>query len=105
MRIKLEKHGLSFHPLYGVWSNMKSRCNKNNWKGFDWWSRGIKVCDEWNHFIAFYSWAIKNGYNKGLTIDRIDNNGNYEPSNCRFTSYSVNNSNTRNSVIYKNLNI
>jgi hypothetical protein len=83
------------HPLHDVWSSMKVRCNSNRPSYESWNGRGIKVCDEWNNFLPFYNWAINNGYKKGLTLDRINNNGNYEPGNCRFTTYSVQNSNKR----------
>jgi len=87
------KHGLMDHPLYGVWCGMKYRCKTNRAIGEYWHNRGIRVCDEWQTFLPFYNWAIENGYQKGLTLDRINNNGNYEPSNCRFTTYSVQNNN------------
>ena len=77
---------------------MKSRCNpnhKNNYARESYADRGIKVCDEWQEFIPFYDWCMVNGYKKGLTLDRKDNDGNYEPGNCRFTTYSVQNSNKR----------
>lgn len=86
-----EKHGLSGgrknkDPLYTKWCAMKSRCydpkhNRYNTYG----GKGIQVCDEWkNSFLAFHNWAIQNGYKIGLTIERIDNLKNYEPSNCKF---------------------
>jgi hypothetical protein len=89
------KHGLNHHPLYSVWGGMKSRCKILSYRNESWNGRGIKVCDEWQLFLPFYNWAINNGYEKGLTLDRIDNDSNYEPINCRFTTYSVQNSNKR----------
>lgn len=95
------KHGLStrkdMHPLYGVWKNMKGRCYSEGRKDFDsYMGRGIYVCDEWLHsFKPFYDWAIVNGYEEGLEIDRRDNDGSYEPSNCRFTTRQINNINQR----------
>jgi hypothetical protein len=89
------KHGLTDHPLYGIWSNMKYRCKTNKIGGENWHYRGIIVCQEWQEFLPFYNWSIGNGYKKGLTIDRINNDSNYEPLNCRFTTYSVQNKNKR----------
>lgn len=81
-------HGLRSHLLYGIWAGIKDRCH--NPKGKDkarYKDRGIIVCDEWrDNFKAFYNWAITNGWKKGLQIDRIDNDGNYEPNNCRFVT-------------------
>jgi len=90
------KHGLMEHPLYGIWAGMKYRCNSKRVSGEYWGQRGIKVCQEWQKFLPFYNWAIENGYQKGLTLDRIHNDGNYEPLNCRFVTYSIQNSNKRN---------
>lgn len=89
------KHGLvhgSRHPLYTAWQNMKGRCkNKNNPKYHRYGGRGIQVCKEWlddvNHFVG---WALSNGWEKGKTLDRIDNDGNYEPSNCQWVSVEMN---------------
>lgn len=90
-----KRHSLNNHPLYHVWSSMKYRCSTDKSYGENWKGRGISVCDEWKTFMPFYNWAIKSGYKKGLVLDRIDNNGNYTPFNCRFTTYSIQNKNRR----------
>lgn len=87
-------------PLYGVWAGMKSRCYTTTNKSYkNYGGRGIKVCEEWlNDYISFYNWAITNGYRQGLSIDRIDVNGNYEPSNCRWADASTQSRNKRNNI-------
>jgi hypothetical protein len=94
---KMTKHGLSYNPLYNIWKQIIQRCNNKKCKRYkDWGGRGITVCDEWrNDFMPFYNWAIANGWKKGLYIDRIDNDGNYEPSNCRWVTPRKSASHTR----------
>jgi len=101
----IKKHGLSGHPIYQVWYGMNRRCyNKNCYSYRNYGGRGISVCDEWrNNVKIFADWAFKNGYKKELQIDRIDNYGNYEPSNCRFVTNKKNSRNRRTNhlVTYK----
>lgn len=82
------KHGLSNTRLYRIWLQMKNRCyNSKTERYSDYGGRGITVCDEWkNDFKAFYDWAMLNGYRDDLSIDRINNDENYEPSNCRWAT-------------------
>jgi hypothetical protein len=97
------KHGLSRTRLYKVFRDMKTRCyNKNSPDYKDYGGRGIRICSEWlNDYLSFKSWAEENGYDEEApkmqcTIDRIDVNGNYEPSNCRCVSIAIQNKNRRN---------
>lgn len=90
------KHGLCYTNLYRRWINMRSRCNNSNSTKYHLYGgKGIKVCAEWeNNFLSFYNWSIKNGYKKGLTLDRINGNDNYKPSNCRWVTYKIQSRNT-----------
>lgn len=97
-------HNMSNTKLYNVWQSMKRRCNcknKNSRYYKDYTSRNIKVYDEWYDFEIFHKWSIENGYKEGLTIDRIDNDGNYEPSNCRWITNLEQQNNKRNNHLVK----
>lgn len=82
---------------------MKQRCLNKNQKVFKYYGeRNISICDDWrNDFQVFYDWAMANGYAKNLTLDRIDNNGNYEPSNCRWVTMKEQRRNSRQNIYVK----
>lgn len=96
------KHGVARknYRLYKIYAGIIDRCRNptnNNYKNYG--GRGIDICEAWsNNINAFYDWAISNGYNKNLSIDRIDVNGNYEPSNCRWVDMKTQGNNRRNTV-------
>lgn len=96
-------HGKTNTKLFNVWQAMKQRCydkNHQNYKHYG--GRGIQMCDEWkDDFQAFYDWALSHGYSAELTIDRIDVNGNYEPSNCRWESKKRQANNKRNNCLFE----
>ncbi|MBV7505644.1 hypothetical protein KW850_10290 [Bacillus sp. sid0103] len=82
----LFKHGLSKTRIHGLWRKVIDRCTNPNASNYhNYGGRGISICHEWRtDFMNFYSWAIDNGYQEGLSLERIDVNGNYEPSNCKW---------------------
>lgn len=90
-------HGQNKTPLHYLWLGINNRCSNPNFKQFkDYGGRGIQVCDEWKKdFVAFRDWCLSNGYKKGLSIDRIDNDKGYSPDNCRFVDRITQNNNKR----------
>lgn len=93
-------HGKRNTRLYKIWTGMKDRClnvNSNNFKNYG--ARNINICKEWkDDYIQFHNWSISNGYKEGLTIDRIDNDGDYEPNNCRWVSAEKQSRNKRDTI-------
>lgn len=94
------KHGFHKTRLYRSFYGMHQRCeNPKNTMYHLYGARGIKVCNEWNTFDAFREWSLKNGYEESLSIDRIDSNGNYEPSNCKWSTTAEQARNRRTSIM------
>lgn len=95
-------HNQRHTKLYEVWKTMKQRClNPNNKSYHNYGGRGIKICDEWkNSYQSFYEWSMNNGYKEGLSIDRTNNDGNYEPSNCRWADIITQCNNTRQNKLF-----
>ncbi len=101
------KHGVTRRILYALWESMKKRCSYKKGMAYKYYgSRGISVCDEWIHDAkSFIEWCVSNGWEKGLQIDRIDNDKGYSPTNCQFLTRSHNIAktglNSRNTSGYK----
>jgi len=92
----MARHGEQ-HPVYRAWIAMLKRCEDLNDPAYkNYGARGIKVCDTWHDAQVFIDWALANDWQKGLSLDRIDNDGNYEPGNCRWTTVKVQARNRRN---------
>ena len=94
------KHGMRGTRLYRIWTEMKSRCSNTKTPQYKYYgANGVTVCDEWSDFEKFYEWAIRNGYDDALSIDRIDVTGDYSPSNCRWATNKEQANNKRNNVV------
>ncbi len=100
-RLSQNPKNLSHNPLYRIWHAIKTRCyNQKNYAYKYYGARGIALCDEWkDDFVSFFKWCKLNGHTNGLQIDRINNDGNYEPGNCRFVTPATNVGNRRNTII------
>lgn len=95
-------HNLSKTRIYKIWQGMKKRVLDTESPSYsNYGGRGIKLCEGWLEFESFYKWAINNGYNTKLTIDRIDNNGDYTPPNCRWVDLQTQSRNRRTNIIIK----
>ncbi len=100
---RCKTHGLVKHPIYRMFNDIKARCScikSTSYKNYG--ARGISICKEWeNDFMLFYNWCLNNGWRKDLQIDRKNNDGNYEPDNCRFITRKENCNNRRNNKYIK----
>jgi hypothetical protein len=107
-REKNTTHGESSLKLYGVWNGMIQRCTNENAAGYiNYGGRGVSIDKAWGKYEQFAKWAKLNGCQEGMQIDRIDNNGNYGPNNCRWVTRSENNKNKRTNkrICYNGLNL
>ena len=98
---RARKHGMKGTRIYNIWKGIKTRCYNEKCHNYsDYGGRGIKMAQEWvNNFDAFYNWSMENNYDDTLTIDRIDNSGNYEPDNCRWVPKSTQSRNRRGNIM------
>lgn len=104
-KISEQAQGLSSTRLYRIWINMHNRCYNKKHDAFKWYgAQGIKVCNEWHSFLPFKEWAEKNGYDDTLSIDRIDGQNDYKPSNCRWQTQKeqMNNVSSNRILVFNN---
>ena len=98
----VNNHKMTKHPLYRKWNSMMQRCyNDTQERYYRYGGRGIIVCNEWHDVKKFVEWSEKNGYQEGLSIERINNNGNYEPSNCKWVTLQEQHYNKSTSVFHE----
>lgn len=100
----VRKHGFSQSRLYSIWNGMRKRCQNPSTHGYEnYGGKGICVCEEWDtDVLSFRKWALANGYEEGLTIDRIDGDADYCPTNCRWVTRSEQNKNRKPQSEWKN---
>lgn len=98
-----KNHGFSNTRLYVIWTGMKARCNNPKEKAYKYYgAKGVKICSEWEYdFLEFRKWALDNGYNDTLTIERVDVSGNYEPQNCIWITKEAQQKNKTSTLYYE----